>query len=185
MPRHFHWWHSSLTKELLLYLPRLWSVVLLWAAWNWYLTWFSSFSGQPVAMIHWRAGQCTRKVIHLYHKKDLDRKVFCSRLAQSLFLSGFRRWQLGTYCQRCEWLSHSYSPWQKTRLWYTRDLSLLVELLFLADPKKHFPGHNLPLTVLGTGLLWVGWTGYIGGSALAANGMWLSLCPLNMTNDMF
>lgn len=30
---------------------------------------------------------------------------------------------------------------------------------------------NLPYTILGTGLLWVGWMGFNGGSALAADGM--------------
>lgn len=29
---------------------------------------------------------------------------------------------------------------------------------------------NLPFTILGTGLLWVGWMGFNGGSALVANG---------------
>lgn len=31
--------------------------------------------------------------------------------------------------------------------------------------------HNIPFTVLGAGLLWVGWFGFNGGSALAANGV--------------
>jgi len=31
--------------------------------------------------------------------------------------------------------------------------------------------HNLPLTLLGTGLLWFGWFGFNGGSALGANGI--------------
>jgi|UniRef100_A0A7C3Z0B6 Amt family ammonium transporter len=31
--------------------------------------------------------------------------------------------------------------------------------------------HNIPLTVIGAGLLWVGWFGFNGGSALAANGV--------------
>ena len=32
-----------------------------------------------------------------------------------------------------------------------------------------FMPHNLPMTMLGTGLLWFGWFGFNGGSALAAN----------------
>jgi ammonium transporter, Amt family len=33
------------------------------------------------------------------------------------------------------------------------------------------PPHNLPMTVLGTGLLWFGWFGFNAGSALGANGV--------------
>lgn len=35
------------------------------------------------------------------------------------------------------------------------------------DPE---PPHNLPLTMIGTGILWLGWFGFNAGSALAANG---------------
>jgi Amt family ammonium transporter len=37
--------------------------------------------------------------------------------------------------------------------------------------KSPMEPHNIPLTVLGAGLLWVGWFGFNAGSALAANGV--------------
>jgi Amt family ammonium transporter len=36
--------------------------------------------------------------------------------------------------------------------------------------KTQMPPHNLTMTVIGAGMLWVGWFGFNGGSALAANG---------------
>ena len=50
----------------------------------------------------------------------------------------------------------------------------LVAALYLG-PRRGFPTtamipHNLPFTVVGAGMLWVGWFGFNGGSALAANG---------------
>ena len=37
-------------------------------------------------------------------------------------------------------------------------------------PDQAMPPHNLTLSVMGAGMLWVGWFGFNGGSALAANG---------------
>ncbi|HEX6569983.1 MAG TPA: ammonium transporter [Acidimicrobiales bacterium] len=38
-------------------------------------------------------------------------------------------------------------------------------------PDTAMPPHNLPMTVLGTGILWFGWAGFNAGSALAADGV--------------
>ncbi len=38
-------------------------------------------------------------------------------------------------------------------------------------PKAVSPPHNLPFAVIGAGLLWFGWFGFNGGSALGANGL--------------
>jgi Amt family ammonium transporter len=37
-------------------------------------------------------------------------------------------------------------------------------------PQVAMPPHSMPVTVMGAGMLWVGWFGFNGGSALAANG---------------
>jgi len=37
-------------------------------------------------------------------------------------------------------------------------------------PQTPMPPHNLPMCVMGTGMLWVGWFGFNAGSGLAANG---------------
>ncbi len=51
----------------------------------------------------------------------------------------------------------------------------LVCAMVLGQRKGHgvepMPPHNLPMTVLGTGLLWFGWFGFNAGSALGANGV--------------
>jgi Amt family ammonium transporter len=38
-------------------------------------------------------------------------------------------------------------------------------------PREAMPPHNLPFTILGTGILWFGWFGFNAGSALGANGL--------------
>jgi len=56
----------------------------------------------------------------------------------------------------------------------TAGVAALVAALVLG-PRKGFPNtamppHNLTMTIAGAGMLWVGWFGFNGGSALAANG---------------
>lgn len=56
----------------------------------------------------------------------------------------------------------------------TAGVAALVAALVIG-PRKGFPTtpmppHNLSMTIAGAGMLWVGWFGFNGGSALAANG---------------
>ena len=51
--------------------------------------------------------------------------------------------------------------------------ALIVALVMgarLDFPKTPMPPHNLPMSMTGAGMLWVGWFGFNAGSALAANG---------------
>ena len=56
----------------------------------------------------------------------------------------------------------------------TAGVGALVAALVLGKrkgfPQQAMPPHNLTMTVTGAGMLWVGWFGFNGGSALAANG---------------
>ncbi len=56
----------------------------------------------------------------------------------------------------------------------TCGVAALVSALVLGPrrgfPKVPMPPHNMTMTVTGAGMLWVGWFGFNGGSALAANG---------------
>jgi Amt family ammonium transporter len=51
-----------------------------------------------------------------------------------------------------------------------------LALVLIIGKRKGYPGHamqphSLPLTMIGTGILWFGWAGFNAGSALAANGV--------------
>jgi len=56
----------------------------------------------------------------------------------------------------------------------TAGVAALVAAIMMG-PRRGFPGtammpHNMTMTIAGAGMLWVGWFGFNGGSALAANG---------------
>ncbi|MDA8078429.1 MAG: ammonium transporter [Nitrospiraceae bacterium] len=57
----------------------------------------------------------------------------------------------------------------------TSGISALAAALYLGRRKNYqrepMPPHNLPMTVLGAGLLWFGWFGFNAGSALASGGL--------------
>ena len=54
-------------------------------------------------------------------------------------------------------------------------VAALAVVLVIGNRKGYgsepMPPHNLPLTMLGTGILWFGWIGFNAGSSLAANGV--------------
>lgn len=56
----------------------------------------------------------------------------------------------------------------------TAGIAALVACLVIGPrrgyPETPMPPHNLTMTVMGTGMLWVGWFGFNGGSALGATG---------------
>ena len=56
----------------------------------------------------------------------------------------------------------------------TAGVGAIVAALVLGNrrgfPQQAMPPHNMTLTMAGAGMLWVGWFGFNGGSALAANG---------------
>lgn len=56
----------------------------------------------------------------------------------------------------------------------TAGVAALVAAMVLGPrkgfPNKPMPPHNMTMTITGAGMLWVGWFGFNGGSALAANG---------------
>jgi ammonium transporter, Amt family len=52
--------------------------------------------------------------------------------------------------------------------------ALVAAIMFgkrIGYPHEPMPPHNLPFSVIGAGLLWVGWFGFNAGSALAADGL--------------
>ena len=56
----------------------------------------------------------------------------------------------------------------------TAGVAALVAAMVLGNrkgfPSQAMPPHNMTLSIMGAGMLWIGWFGFNGGSALAANG---------------
>jgi len=91
-------------------------------------------------------------------------------------------WSLLVYVPVCHWVWGGGWLAEKglldfaggTVVHITAGVSALVAALVLGNrngfPEKAMPPHSLTLTVVGAGMLWFGWFGFNGGSAVGANG---------------
>ncbi len=107
--------------------------------------------------------------------------AFAERMKFSAYLIFTLLWATFVYAPICHWVWGS-GGWLKQLgvldfaggivVHTTAGVGALVATIVIGKRKNlfHVPApHNLPLVVLGTGLLWFGWFGFNAGSALAVN----------------
>jgi Amt family ammonium transporter len=107
---------------------------------------------------------------------------FAERMRFSAMLLFSAAWLLLVYAPICHWVWGG--GWLQemglmdfaggTVVHITAGVSAIVAALVLGRrrgfPEQAMMPHNMTLTIAGAGMLWVGWFGFNGGSALAANG---------------
>ena len=112
--------------------------------------------------------------------------AFAERMKFSAFLLFVICWAFLVYDPVCHWV-WGIGGWLRnlgtldfaggTVVHINAGIAALVTALVIGKRRgfnhrtRPIPPHNLPLTVLGTALLWFGWFGFNAGSALAANGI--------------
>ncbi len=110
--------------------------------------------------------------------------AFAERMKFSGFLIFITLWATLVYFPVCHWV-WGIGGWLRnlgaldfaggTVVHINAGIAALATALAIGKRKnleKNTPApHNLPLVVLGTGILWFGWFGFNAGSALAANGL--------------
>jgi Amt family ammonium transporter len=104
--------------------------------------------------------------------------AFAERLKFSTYVVFIALWGTLVYDPICHWV---WGPngWLAQRgaidfaggtvVHLSAGISALVFALVLGKRVNPTPPHNLPLTLIGAGLLWFGWFGFNAGSSLAAN----------------
>ena len=109
--------------------------------------------------------------------------AFAERIKFSGFLLFTCLWLILVYCPMAHWVWGGGWMGKMGALDFaggavvhmSSGASALAAALYLGRRhgygKQAFIPHNLPLTILGAGLLWFGWFGFNAGSALAANGL--------------
>lgn len=107
---------------------------------------------------------------------------FAERMKFSAVMAFSAIWLLVVYAPVCHWVWGG--GWLSERgfmdfaggavVHITAGTAALVAAMMLGRrtgfPDKPLPPHNMTMTITGAGMLWVGWFGFNGGSALAANG---------------
>ncbi|MBI5557735.1 MAG: ammonium transporter [Deltaproteobacteria bacterium] len=110
--------------------------------------------------------------------------AFAERMRFGPFLVFSLAWAILVYNPVCHWIWGN-GGWLGARgvldfagglvVHLTSGMAALAAVLVLGPRKglgrESFIPHSLPMTLLGTGLLWFGWFGFNGGSALAADGI--------------
>ena len=110
--------------------------------------------------------------------------AFAERMKFSTYAVFTLLWATLVYDPICHWV-WADGGWLRNRgvldfaggivVHVSSGLSALVCALFLGKRRGYgrepMPPHNLPLTIIGAGLLWFGWFGFNAGSSLAANGL--------------
>lgn len=108
--------------------------------------------------------------------------AFAERMRFGPMLAFSVLWVLAVYVPVCHWVWGGgwlaqmglYDFAGGTVVHITAGVAALVAAMVLGN-RDGFPGtpmkpHNMTMTVTGAGMLWVGWFGFNGGSAVAANG---------------
>lgn len=107
---------------------------------------------------------------------------FAERMKFSAVVLFSALWLLGVYVPVCHWVwgggwlsDIGFMDFAGGAVVHiTAGVAALVAALVLGRrrgfPERPLPPHNMTMTVTGAGMLWVGWFGFNGGSALAANG---------------
>jgi Amt family ammonium transporter len=110
--------------------------------------------------------------------------AFAERMKFSSYVAFTLLWATLVYNPVCHWVWGT-GGWLKTHgvldfaggivVHVTSGFSALACALIMGKRRGYgrepMPPHNLPLTIIGAGLLWFGWFGFNAGSALAANGI--------------
>lgn len=109
--------------------------------------------------------------------------AFAERMRFSAMLIFMTLWVTFVYLPVCHWVwgggwlsGHGVLDFAGgTVVHINAGIAGLVTALVLGKrkgfPTTHMPPHNLPFTVVGAGMLWVGWFGFNAGSELAADGV--------------